>query len=533
MVRFGLTPGRVMAWALPVIAVAVIAGVFVPSAVLWAVIVGVFAIVWLFPTVIDINGASTAENIRRNRVTDKPYEPVRMREVDGTAVLLEGGDIVSVWMEVAPRDDVDVTTVSGDGIVSRPHIDTAKLAKLLRQSDVVIESIAVTTMSYDTFLPGYAAGNVVAQSMGKIPVPSGGRSWITVRVRVTDNVSAAQARGAGEFDQGMIRAVLAAAARLRVVVEEGGHHVSLCSPEMVTQMTSMMAAGTARVFDKPGRDGFGDETSDTKAYGLYPKRGVKREDAVGWRDLPGVRSFITTTLTPGNHDGTDPQVSDQVVLVTRDKQAVQRASKMGLSLLRRQQRQAASRIIPSIASQPVIQPEYPLEDNHPVIHYGGGLGLFIGPTAQGGSLFIKVRPATGTTLHFIGAVEAHQVLIERMLMESYSINIKLPADDPNRPVWQQLVDNLHSPLLAMDSDRAADFVLTSPQGHADAKADNPTQSTIVVSEKTPNMALENSVHIKSTTAVVTTETEQETAYFSPTPSEMGFVARSNEQGRTR
>ena len=179
MVRFGLTPGRVMAWVLPVMVVAVVAGVFVPSAALWAVIVGVFAIAWLFPTVIDINGASTAENIRRNRVTDKPYVPVRMREVDGTAVLLEGDDIVSVWLEVSPRDEVDVTTISGDGIVSRPHIDTSKLATLLRQSDVVIDSIALTTMSYDTYLPGYVAGNVVAQSMGKIPIPSGGRSWIT------------------------------------------------------------------------------------------------------------------------------------------------------------------------------------------------------------------------------------------------------------------------------------------------------------------------------------------------------------------
>lgn len=526
MVRFGLTPGRVMAWVLPVIVVAVLAGAFVPSAALWAVIVGVFAIAWLFPTVIDINGASTAENIRRNRVTDKPYVPVRMREVDGTAVLLEGDDIVSVWLEVSPRDEVDVTTISGDGIVSRPHIDTSKLATLLRQSDVVIDSIALTTMSYDTYLPGYVAGNVVAQSMGKIPIPSGGRSWITVRVRVTDNVPAAQARGEGEFDQGMIRAVLAAAARFRVVIEEGGHHVSLCSPEMITQMTSMMAAGTSRVFDKPGRTGFGDDSSDTKAYGLYPKRGVKREDAVAWRDLPGVRSFITTTLSPGHQDGTDPQVSDQVMLVTRDKQAVQRASKMGLSLLRRQQRQAASRIIPSLSSQPVMQPEYPLQDNHPVIHYGGGLGLFIGPTAQGGSLFVKVRPATGKTLHFIGAVQSHQVLIERMLMESHSINIKLPADDPDRELWAKFVDNLHTPLLAMDSDRDADFIVTSPRGHAEVKSDNPDQCTIVVSEKTPNMALENSVHVKSTTAVVTTDTQQESAYFSPTPSEMGFVMRS-------
>ena len=215
------------------------------------------------------------------------------------------------------------------------------------------------------------------------------------------------------------------------------------------------------------------------------------------------------------------------MLVTRDKQAVQRASKMGLSLLRRQQRQAASRIIPSLSSQPVMQPEYPLQENHPVIHYGGGLGLFIGPTAQGGSLFVKVRPATGKTLHFIGAVQSHQVLIERMLMESHSINIKLPADDPDRELWAKFVDNLHTPLLAMDSDRDADFIVTSPSAHAEVKSDNPDQCTIVVSEKTPNMALENSVHVKSTTAVVTTDTQQESAYFSPTPSEMGFVVRSD------
>ena len=227
-----------------------------------------------------------------------------LREVDGTAVLLEDG-VVSVWLEVMPRETVDVTVVAGDGVVSRPFIDLSKLSPLMRQSDVVIDSVVVNSMAYDTYLPGYAAGNAIAQSMGKVAAPTGGRTWINVRARVEDNLAAAEARSTGEFDVGMIRAVLSAVARLRVVIEEGGHHVVLLSPDMVRQVSSMVQAGTGRIFDKAGKGYFGDADSTSRAYALYPRRHVTREQTVLWRDLPSTRMFTTTTLTPAGGTGDD------------------------------------------------------------------------------------------------------------------------------------------------------------------------------------------------------------------------------------
>lgn len=78
-------------------------------------------------------------------------------------------------------------------------------------------------------------------------------------------------------------------------------------------------------------------------------------------------------------------------------------------------------------------------------------------------------------------------------------------------------------MFAVGSDEKADFVVTTPQGHAAVKQADPDQCIVVVSATTPNMALENSVHVKGTTAVVTTETDQKTAIFSPTPSETAFL----------
>ena len=80
------------------------------------------AIAWLFPTVIEFNGATVAENIRRNRVTDKPYVPVRMREVDGTAGFKLALPVASgELMAVAPAADVlaavDALGLDANGIV--------------------------------------------------------------------------------------------------------------------------------------------------------------------------------------------------------------------------------------------------------------------------------------------------------------------------------------------------------------------------------------------------------------------------------
>lgn len=532
MLRIGLTPARVLMWTLPVLVVMIVAMFLLPD--WWYVVSIVFGVLWLAPTVVEVNGASLYETIRRSRATEKNYVPVSLREVDGTAVLLENSDTVSVWLEVMPRDEVDVTVVAGDGIVSRPFIDLAKLSPLMRQSDVVIDSVVVTTMAYDTYLPTYAAGNAVAQSMGKVSAPTGGRTWINVRARVEDNLAAAEARNSGEFDEGMIRAVLSAVARLRVVIEEGGHHVVLLSPDMVKQVSSMVQAGTSRVFDKVQRGFFGADDSSTKAYALYPRRQVTREQAVSWRDLPGTRTFVTTVLSPGTSNDEAANVLDRVVLVTRDDAAKARAAKSGLYVLTRQQRQAATWIIPSVSAQPVMQPEHAMRRRHPVIHYGGGMGMYVGATKTGGGVFVRIRPGSGKTLHLVGEDAMHQVMVMRLLMESHSVNVRVPADQAS--TWEALGEQLRTPLFAVNSTERADFVVTTPEGHADAKRDNPNQCVIVISRTTPNMALENSIHVKNTVAVVTTDTQQKTAIFSPTPSETGFLPmveqpRSSRRGR--
>lgn len=519
MLKLGFTPARTLAWVLPVLLVMLVSMVFTSW---WFVPAGVFALLWTAPTMLEVNGASLYETLRRGRETDKPYEPVSLREVDGTAVLLEDG-VVSVWLEVMPRDTVDITVVTGDGVVSRPFIDLAKLSPLMRQSDVVISSVVVNSMTYDTYLASYAAGNAVAQSMGRVAAPTGGRTWINVRARVEDNLAAAEARSTGEFDVGMIRAVLSAVARLRVVIEEGGHHVVLLSPDMVKQVSSMVQSGTGRIFDKAGRSFFGDQASTSRAYAMYPRRQVTREQAVLWRDLPATRTFTTTTLTPAGGFGDDnARVTDRVVLVTRDDAATTKAGKAGLSVLGRQQRQAATWLVPAVVSQPVAQPSYALQQTHPVLHYGGGMGTYVGATKAGGGVFVRVRPGSGKTLHLIGDSVMHRVMTMRMLMESHSINVLV--DDDAEGEWAAFARRLRTPLFAVGSDEKADFVVTTPQGHAAVKQEDPDQCIVVVSATTPNMALENSVHVKGTTAVVTTETDQKTAIFSPTPSETAFLA---------
>lgn len=519
MLRIGLSPARTLMWSAPVLAVLIVSMVLTPW---WFVVAPLFALLWVAPTMLEVNGASFYETLRRSRETDGPYTPVSLREVDGTAVLLEDG-VVSVWLEVMPRNPVDVTVVSGDGVVSRPFIDLSKLSPLMRQSDVVINSVVVNSMTYDTYLASYAAGNAIAQSMGKVAAPTGGRTWINVRASVSDNLAAAEARSTGDFDVGMIRAVLSAVARLRVVIEEGGHHVVLLSPDMVKQVSSMVQAGTGRIFDKAGRSFFGDPGSTSRAYAMYPRRQVTREQAVLWRDLPATRVFTTTALTPAGGFGDDmARVTDRVVLVTRDNAATTKAGKAGLSVLNRQQRQAATWLVPAVVSQPVAQPSYGLPRTHPVLHYGGGMGTYVGATKTGGGVFVRVRPGSGKTLHLIGSDVMHRVMVMRMLMESHSVNVRV-GDDDVREQWRALARRLKTPLFAVDSDERADFVITTSQGHAEVKQEDPNQCIVVVSATTPNMALENSIHVKGTTAVVTTETEQKTAIFAPTPSETAFL----------
>lgn len=525
MIRFGFSPVRVMVWAVLFVVSTCLAMLFIPQ--WWWQVSLVLAIVWLFPTVIEVGGAAFSDAIRRTRLTSQPYIPARIREVDGTGVLLEGSDVVCVWMEVTPRDEVDVTVVSGDGVVSRPVLDIAKMAPMMNQRDVVVESLVVTTMAYSSYLPGYTAGNAVVQSMGTLHAPLGGRTWVMVRARVEDNVRAASMRSTGDedFDDGMIAAVLSTVARLRVVIEEGGHHVSVLSPEMVAQVSSMVQAGTGRILDKARTRFFGTDESSLKAYALYPRRSVSRAQVAAWRNLPGIRSFTTTRVTPSSLRGGPLRVRDRVVLVTRDKAALSKARKAGLTVLKRQQRQAATWLVPAVVSQPVAQPDFAMKDPYPVVHYGGGVGMFVGSTSAGGSVFVRVRPGTGKTLHLIGDTDSHQILIMRLMMESHSVNIAL-GEDASEEVcerWRTLVKTLNSPLLAYGSSKSSDFIVTTPEGHASAKS-SPTQCVVVVSETTPTMSLEYSIRIAGSAGVVTTDKDQQKVFFAPSPSEKSFVA---------
>lgn len=538
--RFLLRPGAVMVWAV----LSTVAGIVCAAAISqwWWILPAVGASLLIaIPSFTTLHGGSLFGIFSRRRRKDGGYMPVRVREVDGACVILEG-DTVSVWAEVLPENDVELTTVSGDGISTRPYVQLDKIVPFLTQSDVAVEDVTVTTVGYSSFLPSYPAANVVMSSVGNVSESLGGRTWITVRVNVADNIVAASKRSprtkrsdpVDNFDQGMMNAVVNAMSRVRVVVEEGGHSVVFLSPEMIKQATSIITVGTSGVFDGAHAHGFDSASNESvHAFAFYTRRRPSRPDVTAWAQLPATRTIVSTTVTPIRGTRDSARVSDNVIMVSRNEKIVSQAKKLGLFVLPNQQRQIASRVIPAVRSLPVSQENYPLERGvpHPVLHRGGGVGTYIGTTPQGDKLFVRVRPFTGATLHLVGTPEFHRIMVMRMLMETETINVRVPEGTKEYNAWKYMEQWIHNPLFAVgDVSQDADIVVTTADMYAHVRSEcGDDQTIIVVSETTPSMALVNAITVSGDMAVATAnETKQERAYFVPTPAEVTFVAAPDD-----
>ena len=105
--RFLLRPGAVMVWAV----LSTVAGIVCAAAISqwWWILPAVGASLLIaIPSFTTLHGGSLFGIFSRRRRKDGGYMPVRVREVDGACVILEG-DTVSVWAEVLPENDVELT----------------------------------------------------------------------------------------------------------------------------------------------------------------------------------------------------------------------------------------------------------------------------------------------------------------------------------------------------------------------------------------------------------------------------------------
>src|SRR5699024_7548565 len=119
-------------------------------------------------------------SLRRRHVSD-PYEPAQLNEQDSAGVVWADG-AATAYLELTPKQAFSVTTVTADDVVSRPPINLRLLERLIEQNDIVLDSITVISMGYRTVLARHVVGSMVSQIIGNTPVPTGGRTFLAVKL---------------------------------------------------------------------------------------------------------------------------------------------------------------------------------------------------------------------------------------------------------------------------------------------------------------------------------------------------------------
>lgn len=511
----------------------VLGSVLISIAVILAAVVGVnplpvialALVVWVLAN-ITVRGSTLRERSLRRRHVSDPYEPAQLNEQDSAGVVWADG-AATAYLELTPKQAFSVTTVTADDVVSRPPINLRLLERLIEQNDIVLDSITVISMGYRTVLARHVVGSMVSQIIGNTPVPTGGRTFLAVKLDVAASHPAITARALNQsVPFGIHRSVLAAAARIRILIEGQGSSARVLSRGQIEELTSMIVSQVGPASDNASWSRLG-EGDAAKVVTFTPGGKVSTEDQVHWMQTPALRSYETTQLSrqPNGDVTRDYAVS---FVVTDEKNSLGSVGSYGLRRTNGQHKQAVSRIIPLVADQPLSLPVHPLTGKYgaPTRHYPGGLGTFIGTSVDHGKVFVRIAGGTGEALYLVGPDMLTQMVLMRLSLEQVSVDVRM-TDDPDAAVdWQRFVEGLRSPLVTFNLVHSPDVVVV-PASRRDAFRGT-DQTVIAVADKTPKLDTSAATIVaQGKSLVVTTAHEQISVPWSPSSQERShFFGRS-------
>ncbi|MGP9760830.1 hypothetical protein [Corynebacterium sp. AOP12-C2-36] len=545
--RIGLRPsgGYLLAFSASVVT-AVLAlpplGVSMAAAGAVGLLIGLVAL-------LTVEQATIPEWIRRRRRMSTALSPSVTASSDGAAVALSvasgggdptaptgvhgtGSDEASVWMEVTAADPFHLSTVStsGSNIASteapetdHPVITMERLAPLMTHGDLVLQRLEAVTYGMRTVLPT-PAGRIAASLAGTVPTHQAGRTFLKATLRLDDAHPAILARATdGDFAVGTHRAVLSSVARIRVHAEGMGLSVSVMSPSQC----HALSLDSLNWLGEPAEEQRWRWLGGNKAGGVVSVVPTDNpEHQASWTAVEVDRIFEDVRLERNRHTGEIEQ-SYFLTYATHHDAAPRLPKALGLSVLKGQQVQAASHLIPAAACEELTITRDPLGAPAPQA-YAGGLGVYIG-TGSVGKVFMQVTRGTGSVLHIAGPDELAQQFLLRMSGQALTVDVRVtPSAVDVDDRWQRFVDGLATPLVTYNGNENADVVVVSPGGEHAVPDD---QTVIIVSAAAPRFDPAASLIRSGDDLVVTSGRTQLRVPWVVTQSEQGYLVRQPARAR--
>lgn len=436
------------------------------------------AVAVMLVMLLSIRQSTIPEWIKLRRGTKRKMSPSVIASSDNAAVILDQGETeASVWVELTPAAPMGI--VSADNVsTTLPEIDLQLLADSMVHGDLVISRLAVATVGHAAVIPGSAA-SVVTGVIGDTPAYVGGRSFLIVTLQLDQAHPAIKARcGQGSYAEGTHRAVLSAAARIRVLVESQGVRARIMSHAQVESASRDLLVLAGNAVETPAWDHLGDG-SDAQAVVFTPTTEVTSDRQAKWRSVPALRTLDYTML---DRQPTGVVESSFAIgyLDRSSRPTLPKSS--GLRPLGGRQIQTISRFVPVAGDMPMELPDNDL--THTSAHtWVGGLGLFVGTRGDGRRVFVTLNDGDGGVLYIGGPTQLAQQMILRMSVLAVTVDIRLgSASDNVVRQWQEFVRRLGSPLVTFDDNPDPSVVVVFPGDEASVSDD---QIAVVVSDQAP------------------------------------------------
>lgn len=501
--RINLTPGTMFLISVLVVAAALAAFL---TEIQPAVPIALAVLVVLV-TQIEYRGSTLANWFRRRRHVDDPFDPVFLESRDTAGVIWDGTH-ASVYVELRPREAFALTYVTSSDRISRDPIDLRLLEQMMVQNDIVLDSISVLSVGYRTALADNKAANAVSQSVGQTPAPVGGTTYLVIRLDMETSHAAINSRAInGVLSYGVHRAVLNAAARIRILIESQGVSARVLSRGQISDLMSQLTSTVGTSADSANWDGMGDPgTVRLVTFAATPS--TSREDQINWLHTPAFRTFEMTRLER-TMTGTVVRSYTASFVVPGDTEALAGLRTFGARRLNGQHKQALSRILPLVKEQPVHAPRTALKGRtgSMIEHYPGGLGTFIGTSHQHGRVFMRIVGGTGEHLFLIGPDTLTQMVLLRLAMDQVSVDIRITGQGVSE-AWIAFVTQLRSPLITFNRKHRPDVVVVA-EGHQHSFSGT-DQTVIVVCQHNPAIPPKTSIVARGSELTITTERGQVT-----------------------
>ncbi|ORX18461.1 hypothetical protein AWC31_14250 [Mycolicibacterium wolinskyi] len=434
------------------------------------------------------------------------------------------GAAMNVWVEVSPAQPFALTTVSSSGAISGKHIDLERLAKKMRQRDIVCESIRVVTHGYRTALPiGHSASAAVSDAIGPVPVHTGGRTFAVVTVATMSSLSAIRARAK---DGGIPAAAWEAASRVRVELEAQGFTARIMSEKALRALGSEQAAQVASALEHIHSNRLGDASS-VKVFSVVAQGSSwsARSQHLA-RQIPAHRIYENLAIVRENA-GT-LRAGYTASYVSQSDRIVRSLKGAGLRAASRQQVGVLAQTMPPAAGPAPAIPLHPIADSDMPVAHPGGAGMYLGSSPDLGRCFLRVDPASGRVLWLVGSRTMAQHMVLRMAIGTAPITVEILKRADGSQQWEEFVRRVNSPLLTIGAAANAGIVVC-PAAEAERLA--ATGATVIAFADHFTVQPEFSIVENNGSLVATTGHNQVTVPWSMTAEERRYLPGMEARAR--